>query len=191
MCLLVCGALVLAGCDIAPQDGHDQTTTAAQPTAAGQNLSFTTVAKEIDFNSNPSRREPQVLVITSLQDFEAALRLATVGDPPGLTTSPHPIEQARQLDYSHSFAILVLQGWQGTSGYSVTVDRVVRQGDRVQVLATFVRPNDVEGPVVTLAVETDPYHLIAIEKTGAWQQEIRFELVEKDQVVAETTHFIP
>jgi hypothetical protein len=176
---------------MAEGDGRDSPTApAAQPTAAGQSLSFTTVAKELDYNSNPSRREPQVLVITSAQDFETALRLVA-GDPPSLTTSPHPIEQARQLDYSRSFAILVLQGRQGTSGYSVTVDRMDRQGDRVQVLAAFVRPNDVEGPVATSAILTDPYHLIAIEKMGAWQQEIRFELVEKDQAVVETTHYIP
>lgn len=70
----------------------------------------------------------------------------------------------------------------------MTVQQIVREGDRVRVEATFVSP--ASGDAVS-ATGTDPYHLIAIPKTGTWGQDVRFELVDKGQVVAEATHFIP
>jgi hypothetical protein len=179
---------MLSGCTTA-QGGSQPTPNTLPPTPTGTTLSFTTIAQGLGISSDPSRQEPRVIVITSAQDYETALRQAG-GDPPTLGRDLHPVEQARQIDYNRFFALLVLQGKQGSSGYSVMVDRVVRQGNRVQVLATFVRPRVDGTPVVTLAVITDPYHLIAISKTGTWGQNVRFELVDKGNVVAETTHTI-
>jgi hypothetical protein len=122
-----------------------------------------------------------------VQEVDAALRQAA-GDPPKLAINPHPINQARQIDYNTSFAILILQGRQGSSGYSVMVQQLIRQGDIVRVATTFIRPGFGQG---VRDEGTDPYHLVAISKTAAWQQEVRFELMEKEQMVAETTHFIP
>ena len=187
--MLLCVVIVLSGCTTAQGDSLP-TPNIVQPTVAGTNLSFTTIAIGVQIGGLFVDK-PQVIIITNVQEVDTALRQAA-GDPPALTRNPHPVEQARQIDYTHSFAILILQGWQGTSGYSVTVDQVVRQGDRVLIQATFVRPGGEDGtPEAHSAVITDPYHLIAIPKTGTWGLDVRFELVEQGNVVADATHFIP
>src|SRR5206468_1418720 len=106
---------------------------------AGTILAFTTAAQGIDLRSNPSLDPPKVIIITNTQEVDAALR-QVAGDLLRLVLSPNLVGQLRQIDYSRAFAILALQGGQGTSGYSITVNQVVRQGNRVLVLATFVRP---------------------------------------------------
>jgi hypothetical protein len=187
--MLLCVVIALSSCTTA--QGEDQPTpNSVPPTPPGTILAFTTIAQGDQISGTLFVTRPQIIIIANASDVDVALRQAT-GDPPRLTMSPHPVEQARQIDYTRSFAILALQGGQGTSGYSVTVDQVIRQEDRVQVQASFVWPGQDGSPAATSAVLTDPYHLIAILKTGAWGAGIRFELVDKGNVVAQTTHTIP
>lgn len=158
---------------------------------AGTSLSFTVIAQGEHLSGNVGNvfpDKPKLIIITSPQEFDAALRQAT-GDPPRLQQNPHPVEQARQIDYNRFFAILALYGEQGSAGYSVTVDQIVRIADQVRVHATFVRPGS--GQLVSATI-TDPYHLVAVEKTsGSWGRKVQFELIDIDKVVAETTHTIP
>jgi hypothetical protein len=186
--IMLCVVIALSACTAA-QGGSQPTPNTLPPTPTATTLAFTTIAQGIDFTSDPLLEKPQITIITNAQAVDTALRQAA-GDPPVLERNQHPVEQARQIDYGRFFALLVLQGKQGSSGYSVTVDRVVRQGNQVQVLATFVRPAEDGTPVATLAVITDPYHLISIPKTGTWGQDVRFELVDQGKVVAEVIHVI-
>jgi hypothetical protein len=189
-CLMIlCVMIALTGCTMA-QGESPPTPNSVPRTPTGTILPFTTLAQGAQLRLNQSLDPPKEFIITNTQEVDAALRHAA-GDPLRLAISPQLIEQLRQIDYSRSFAILALQGGQGTSGYSITVNQVVQQGDRVLVLASLVRPEDRGDPAAHSAVETDPYHLIVIPKTGTWGQDVRFELVDKGKVVAETTHFIP
>jgi hypothetical protein len=184
---MLCMVIALSGCTAAQGEGQP-TPKSVPPTPTGTILPFTTIAQGEQISSSPLIEKPHVIIITKVQEVDSALR-QVAGDPPRLTTSPHPVEQARQVDYGRAFAILVLQGRQGSLGYSVTVNQVIHRSDQVQILATFVRLGD-QGPAISSASETDPYHLIVIPKTGTWGQDVRFELVDKGKVVAETTHCI-
>jgi hypothetical protein len=186
--LLLCVVIALSGCTTA-QGGSLPTPNTLPPTPAGTILAFTTIAQGEHISAKQLLEKPHIIIITNAQEVDAALR-QVAGDPPALERTPHPVEQARQIDYDRSFAILTLQGGQGTSGYSITVKQVSRQGNQVQVQASFVRPGEDGTPVGTSAVETDPYHLIAVPKTGTWGQDVRFELIDKGKVVAETTHLM-
>src|SRR5215217_8127044 len=81
-------------------------------------LTGCTTAQGGEIRSSPSLDPPKVIIITNAREVDSALQQAA-GDPPRMTTSPHPVEQARQIDYTRTFAILALQGGQGTSGYSI------------------------------------------------------------------------
>jgi len=157
-----------------------------QPTVAGTNLSFTTIAQGQHLSASLIVHQPSIIIIASAQEVDVALQQAG-GNPPELTARLHPIDKVRQLDFNRFFAILVLQGKQATSGYGVTVQQVVRQDDQVIVRALFVRPKPGEG---AQEVGTDPYHLVTVPKEGTWGREMRFELVDNSNVLTETVHFI-
>ena len=184
--ILICVMIVLTGCTLTPADNTPSAPT-VPPTSAGTILPFTTIAQGEHLSANLFVQQPSIIVIASAQEVDSALRLAA-GDPPKLAMNPHPIEQARQIDYNRFFAILVLQGKQATAGYGVTVQQIVRRSDQMIVHALFVEPKPGEGAA---EVGTDPYHLVAVPKGGTWGQDVRFELVDQGKVVAETTHFIP
>jgi hypothetical protein len=129
--------------------------------------------------------QSSIIIIASTQEVDAALRQAG-GNPPELTARLHPIDKVRQLDFTRYVAILVLQGKQPTSGYSVTVEQITRQTEQVKVQAKFIQPNGAASEV-----GTDPYHLVAIPKEDLSGKLLRFELVDDMKVVAETAHAIP
>lgn len=154
--------------------------TACQPRE--QNLSFETISQGDGFYTGQGYGggKPNLLVITDPDEI----------DNPGLDVQ-FPAEladQLRQLDYGRIFAILVLQGQKGSTGYAVTVQQITRQGSQITVKAEFVEPSP--GTFIKPAF-TSPYHLVAVSKEGKWGQQIKFVLVANDEPVAETRHFIP
>jgi hypothetical protein len=154
--------------------------TACQPKEG--KLSFETIAQDDGFYTGRSHGEekPAILVIASTDEI----------DEPGLGVL-FPTELAdelRQMDYDRVFAILVLQGVKSQGGFSVTVQRIDRQDDRVSVYAEFTNPEP--GTRRTQGF-TSPYHLAAVSKRGEWGQHIDFVLVTDSEEVAETSHFIP
>ncbi len=144
-----------------------------------EELSFETLAQG-DF-INYREENPALFVIMSHDEIETLLSNV-------LTEDPALADQLRQLDYNRFFAILVLQGRKGSTGYAVTVKQIVRQGNQVTIGAEFVEP--LPGTRRSPAF-TSPYHLVAVSKEGQWGQEIQFVLVVNGATVAETTHFIP
>lgn len=154
--------------------------TACQPQEG--KLPFETIAQGDGFYTGRGYggEEPNLLIITGLNEV----------DSPGLDVEfpPELADQLRQLDYDRFFAILVLQGLKHQGGYSITVQRVVRQDDRVNVHAEFTKP---EPGTRRIQAFTSPYHLIAVSKQGEWGQQFRFVLIADSEEVAETSHFIP
>lgn len=99
----------------------------------------------------------------------------------------HAQTQLQMLDYNTDFAIVVFQGWKPTSGYSVQVDRVTRRGDTVTVYAQFRRPKPEKEKA---DIARSPYHLVQVQKVGTWDQEITFNLVVDEVVVASLSRYV-
>lgn len=144
-----------------------------------EELQFETLAQR-DF-INYREENPALFVITNDDEIET-LTSNVLAEDPALA------DQLRQLDYDRFFAILVLQGQKRSTGYAVSIKRIVRQGNQVTIEAEFVEP--LPGTRRNPAF-TSPYHLVAVSKEGQWGQEIKFVLVVNGETVAETTHFIP
>jgi len=144
-----------------------------------EELSFETIAQKDIINYR--EESPALLVIANNDEIDALV-------PNVLAEDPLLVDQLRRLDYDHFFAILVLQGQKGSTGYAVTVKQIVRQGNQVNIYA------EVSGPEIGTRRKpafTSPYHLIAVSKQRRWEQQIKFVLVVNDKSVAEATHFIP
>lgn len=148
-------------------------------------LPFETIAKSNDPDNLGltiyREEEPTLLIIANDDEIDALV-------PTVLAEDPALVEQLRQLDYNRFFAVLVLQGLKHQGGYSVTVQRIVRQDNRVKVYAEFTEPAPGTRRIQAF---TSPYHLVQASKEGQWGQEVTFVLVVNDESVAETTHFIP
>jgi hypothetical protein len=147
-----------------------------------QDLPFETIARGDGFYTGQGygREEPNILVIAGPDEV----------DKPGLDVQfpSEVVHQLRQLDYNRFFAVLVLHGYVGSTGVSVTVQQITRQDKEVTIQANFVRP----GPGTrSMPAFTSPYHLVAVSKRGEWGQQIHFVLLTDDEEVAETFHLIP
>jgi hypothetical protein len=135
---------------------------------------FEPLARATSIGRNYNRylnRGPDIMVIAQAEDvaqLEDFLRIVPV---PELGASPI-IKALQGLDYQHSFALLVIQGFGGGKSH-VTVQSITRQWDRVIVHAEFVTPRPGEGTTGNL---TDAYDLIAIDKAGLLGRDLRFEL---------------
>src|SRR4030065_1908864 len=46
----------------------------------------------------------------------------------------------QQLDYKHSFALVVFQGERGSSGYGVQIEHLTRSGTTINIYARFHKP---------------------------------------------------
>ncbi len=154
--------------------------TACQPQE--EKLPFETIDQGDGFYTGRSYggEGPNLLIITGPNEV----------DSPGLDVE-FPSELANQLhrmDYDRFFAVLVLQGLKHQGGYSVTVQQIVRQDDRVNVYVEFANP---EPGTRRIQAFTSPYHLVVVSKEGKWGQQINFVLVVDSEQVAEAIHFIP
>ena len=144
-----------------------------------EELSFETIAQKDIINYR--EESPALFVIANNDEIDALV-------PNVLAEDPLLVDQLRQLDYDHFFAILVLQGQKGSTGYAVTVKQIVRQGSQVMIKAEFVEPSP--GAFIKPAF-TSPYHLVVVSQARQWGQEVKFVLVVNDESVAEVSHFIP
>jgi hypothetical protein len=166
LCLALLAGLILCGCK------------GPEP----QDLPFETIIQGDGFYTGQGygREEPNILVIAGPDEV----------DKPGLDVQ-FPSEVAhklRQLDYSRSFVILVLQGRKPSSGYQVTIQQIAQHGDRVIVQAEFTEP---QSKTFTRPAFTSPYHLVSVSRQGRWGQQIHFVVRTDDKEVAETFHRIP
>jgi hypothetical protein len=157
--------LLLTSCD---RGGIEQTSNrqAFHETA----LTFETIELK-DWPSEIYRSDkPGIMVIASQEDIS---KLHAGSD--------ETIRKLQELDYVNSFALIVFQGLQETSGYDVQIDRVTLAGTTIHVYAQFQAPTPEEEKVDLIS---SPYHLMGIQKSGLWDQEFLFQLIVEDTVVA-------
>lgn len=101
-----------------------------------------------------------------------------------------PDDQARlrSLNYDTHFVIAAFQGRKPTTGYSIEIERIIRRRNTVTIyaLSQGPKPDEAKGDE-----ETSPYHLVGINKVGDWGQQINFDLVVNDAVVASLSQVVP
>ena len=141
-------------------------------------LSFETIENNQAVNYHEFK--PALIVITKVEDVDNLHNK--------LQGAFHGEDRLRRLDYNHFFALLVLHGLVGSSGYNITVHSISRQDERVNVRAEFVRPKP---NTLLLQGDASPFHLVVIPKADLAGHTIRFVLLNDDKSVAETTHAVP
>ncbi len=97
-------------------------------------------------------------------------------------------EQLQTMDYDTYFALVIFQGIKPTDGYSVQIERIIRKNYEVTIHAQFQepRPDHKKNDIVT-----SPYCLIQVQKIGAWDQDIKFNVIADGGVVIAISHNIP
>jgi len=103
----------------------------------------------------------------------------------GQLVSPETLEKLRALDYNACFALIVFRGLQGNTGYSVEIERVVRQGYHLSVYAQFRYPQPGGGMNPTM---NSPFHVVTVTTGGTWGEEFSLDLYAR---VASQSHRIP
>jgi hypothetical protein len=93
-----------------------------------------------------------------------------------------------ELDYSTSYALAVFQGLKPTNRYDIEITRVTRTDNTIH-LETRIQNRDLE--LEAADVQTSPYHLISISKTGTWNEDFNFNVIQNGNIITSTTHFIP
>ncbi len=149
-----------------------------------QDLSFETIAQGAGFPSGRSYggKEPDFLVITRPEEV----------DTPGLDVqfTSELAKQLRDLDYEHTFAVMVFRGLLSAQNpkYTPELLQVTRSGNSVVLKAHFGQPgpNELVHPAFS-----SPYRVITVSKDRTWAQNIRFVLEVDGQEVSEHSHFIP
>ncbi len=171
ICLTFCLALGLVAC---------QATSTGTPTPQGTVLSFETIEQE-DYSGTGiiyESKNPGIIIVSSTGD---------INNLKGLV-SENSLNQLGSLNYDQYFAIAAFQGHKGGTGHSIQINQVVRSENSINVFVTIHDPKPDEP---TGAMETSPYHLVRIQKTGNWGQEITFNLRTDSQLVATAVHTIP
>lgn len=92
------------------------------------------------------------------------------------------------IDYNAYVVIAVFQGWKPTTRYGVQIERITRKGSIISIHALFLESKPGE-PTGDLA--TSPYHLVRVQKTGTWGQQISFNLVVHGATVTSLSHYVP
>jgi hypothetical protein len=166
---------------------------------SGQDLPFTSIEQGSASPLNASA--PAIFVIANDQEIDAVAQSA-FGVNSQSSTKPSPgertVDRLLRIDYTQSVAVLVLQGFQGTPN-GITVRQIVLKDDLVLINATLVTPvrwydsflEPIFGRRVRQQMASNPYHLITISKEIIQGKQLRFELIDNNNVVAEITHTVP
>ena len=153
---------------------------ACNPAPTEATLPFETIEqKELAGTGKPYElREPGLIIIS---------RIDEVNNLNGLITDEAKAK-LQAVDYSGYFALLVLQGWKPTMGYKVSIDHIARIENTVNIYAEFLEP---EPDKEISPAETSPYHLVKVQKTGNWDQDITFNLFAGERLMISLSRAIP
>ena len=142
----------------------------------GTELAFETIEQKYGAGSAYDAVEPGLLVISGMEDI-ANLRAG----------SDEVIYRLQELDYENIFALIVYQGQRGSGGYDVQIERVTRDGTTINIYVQFHKPKPDEARIDLI---TSPYHLVQVQKSGAWDQEFLFQVIVDDTIVASLNSYI-
>lgn len=91
----------------------------------------------------------------------------------GLITSEAQAK-LQNLNYDDYVVVAVFQGWKGSTGYSVQIEKIAWMTNTVRVYAKLhePRPDEAKGAMIT-----SPYHLAQVRKIEDWQRTMLFYLI--------------
>jgi hypothetical protein len=171
ICLTFCLVPGLAAC---------QAISTGTPTPQGTVLFFETIEQQ-DYSGTGimyESKNPGIIIVSGTGDANNLMGLI----------SENSLKQLQTLDYQGYFVIATFQGWKPETGYGIQIDKVVRSGNTVNILVTLDEPKPPQHPG---EIVSSPYHLVRIQKTGNWGQEITFNLMADDQLLTSAVHGIP
>jgi hypothetical protein len=166
---------------------------------SGQDLPFTSIEHGSALPLSTST--PAIFVIANDQEIDAVAQ-TVFGVTSQSSTKPSPgqrtVNRLLRIDYTQSVAVLVLQGLQGTPN-GITVRQIVLKDNQVLINATLATPvrwydsflEPIFGRRVRQQMASNPYHLITISKESIRGKQLQFDLIDVNNVVAETTRTIP
>jgi len=153
-------------------------------TSSYLNLRFPERDQGLGFSSGQdyAHKDPGMLILYDPQQAEAPG--SDVHFPAQLA------ETLRAVDFKQDFVVAVFRGLITASSpkYTVEVQKVTREGNKVVIKAQFGSPGAGD---FTQPVNASPYQIIRVTKKGVWAQEIRFVLEVNDKELTGETLFIP
>jgi hypothetical protein len=150
-------------------------------TVDGNALPFETIEQDayaVDTGILYDYHEPGMVIISRVEELDNLDGLVSTAG----------FRQLQALDYSQYFALAAFQGRKGSIGYDIQVNRISRLGNTVNVYAQLNAPPP---DTAVGATVTSPYHVIKVQKSGSWNQDITFNLFSGNKLVASLTHTIP
>jgi hypothetical protein len=138
----------------------------------------------IDQNEGPTTSQgyesekPSVILIASETEVNLLSNLVSQN---GMTT-------LKTINFNDYFCVTVFQGKKTTNGYKITVERVVRQGNTISVIANMFEPGS---DTKKGDVNTSPYHLIKISKDHDLKGSFTFKLLIVNNEVFKLEKEIP
>ncbi|MCU0494885.1 MAG: hypothetical protein MUD01_25140 [Chloroflexaceae bacterium] len=141
----------------------------------------------------------EFLVFMTLNDAERFIAQELHINPTFPDQQFHFAQRVRTVDFSQSFAVLVLQGHQESADYGVTTTHVSQFGGILRVDATFVDPTQpdtwweyIVGPnTIRHPMTTDPYHLISVSRSALPAPVTKIELWSRGQLITTILQPIP
>ncbi len=144
-------------------------------------LSFETIEQDIycpESGVLNESHEPGLIIVSQAEERDRLVNLINSGS----------MWQLRRLDYGQYFALAAFQGRKGSIGYEIQIDQISREGNTVNV---YARLNEPEPNTNVGATVTSPYHVVKVQKTGEWDQEITFNLFSGNTLVASLVQAMP
>ena len=97
-------------------------------------------------------------------------------------------EKLQALAYKNYFALAVFQGFKPTLEYGVKINRITKHNNEINIYTHFQERN----PNLEAAdLESSPYHVVQVQKTGEEGQVFTFNLIVSNTIVTSVSHFIP
>lgn len=163
-----------------PAETTEKTEVALPGKSQEIDLLFETIEQKLKADLGPpyKGRELAVMIITRPEEIAQLNDWVTEDAKSRLQT----------LDYDTYFALIVFQGWKPTFGYSIQIERIIRQEEKVLILARLEEPEPDE---VVPDTVTSPYHLIQVQKEDTLTQDVVFDVVADGIVVISVSYTIP
>lgn len=143
-------------------------------------LPFETIEQKLKADMGPpyEGREPGLMVIARPE------KVANLDD----WVTKDAKTQLQTLDYGAYFALIVFQGWKGTNGYSIQIERITRQEKKVTVFVWLQEPQPDMKKNDTV---TSPYHLVQVQKMDTWARNVTFNMVADGAIIVSVSHNVP
>lgn len=144
-------------------------------------LSFSEVVRvenNFDGTTRASSRSPSLAVASRSEEVSQFANLVDQSQFGDLT----------KVDFTEQFLVLARLGNQPTAHYSITIDRISRSGSTLYIHAIVSKPKP---DILAETLETSPYHLVRVDRTGDWNGDFEFALEIDGETVATLSHFVP